>query len=558
MDSRIDTSQFVGKVKFYNGNPNLKASGVRMNFTSEQAIEWVKCANDPKYFIENYCWIINIDKGLVPFKMYDAFDEYINSIHNNRWTILMASRQLGKTTTSAAYILWYVLFNKEVTVAILSNKAPTSREILSRFQLMYEYLPFWLQQGVVVWNKGSIQLENKSKVFTGSTTKSGIRSSSVNLLYIDEMAIIPNNIAEDFFASVYPTVSSGKNTKIVITSTPLGYNHFWRFWDGAKRGMNGFNPVFIPWYKIPGRDREWADDQLRQLGPVRFRAEVECEFMGSSNTLLPLSSLQKLTIADPLTKVNDVDVLVHPEKDHSYIIVVDPSEGTANDYSAFSVIDISQIPYRVVAKYRNNTILPSVLPNIIHKTALYYNSAYVLVEINKAEEVASILAHDLEYENLIYISRKTRTGQVPFGDGKSYLGVKTDKIVKRVGCYQLQGMIENDKLIVQDPDIISEFSTFVEKRGSYAAEQNAHDDLVMTLVLFSWLASTPWFAELSNGSGSIRESLYDRQLKVIEENLIPFHVTNGTEDIQMPVMVTETEVWFAADDPHMPTSLFGN
>ncbi len=559
MNTAVEHTEFAGEIRYYNGNPNLKATGVAQKFTKEQFSEYIKCAQDVLYFIENYCKIINVDNGLVPFKMYEPFKEYINTIHNNRWTILMASRQLGKTTTSAAYILWATLFNKNYKAAILANRADTARDILSRYQLMYENLPFWMQHGIKTWNKGDVELENGSKVVTGATSRMGIRGGSVNLLYLDEMALVPNNLADDFFASVYPTVSSGKTTKIVITSTPFGFNHFWRFWDGAKRGTNGFKPVFIPWYKIPGRDQKWRDEQFKILGPVRFQAEVECEFQGSNFTLLPLSSLQKLQVYDPIMKLDGgVDVLHEVESGHNYTLVVDPSQGTSNDYSAFSVIDITSAPYRVVAKFRDNEILPTVLPNVVFKTAMYYNQAYVLVEINKAEEVASILLNELEYENVVMVARSPKRGQVPFGDGRMYYGVNTDKIVKRKGCMELKGLVENDRLIIEDTDMIRELSTFVEKKNSYAAEEGSHDDLVMTLVLFSWLSQTAWFAELTSGSESLRKETYAKQLRAIEENLTPFGmIIRGTEDQSpAPSMVTETEVWYDADNPNQFYRLF--
>jgi hypothetical protein len=260
----------------YLGNANLKKVGIPISFSEEQILEYQKCSQDPIYFIDNYCYIVTLDHGIQQFKLYDCQKRKIQTIHDNRRVIIMESRQAGKTTTSAAYILWYTLFQADKNVAILANKDKTAREILSRYQLMYENLPIWMQQGIKTWNKGDIELENGSKVFTAATTAAGIRSKSVNLLYIDEAAIIPNNIADQFFTSVYPVVSAGKTTKILITSTPLGYNHFWKFWNDAENGRNGFVPLFIPYWEIPGRDEKWASEQRGVLGEVKYNQEVLC------------------------------------------------------------------------------------------------------------------------------------------------------------------------------------------------------------------------------------------------------------------------------------------
>lgn len=508
--------------QFYNANNALKASNVSIPFTEEQIQEYVKCSNDPVYFIKNYCKIVSLDHGLIPFNLYECQVEKVKIIHENRKVILMEGRQSGKTTVSAAYILWYTVFQDNKTVAVLANKATAAREVLNRYQLMYEHLPKWLQQGVTTWNKGDIELENGSKVFTAATTASGIRGKSTNLLYIDETAIIPNTIAEQFFTSVYPTISAGTTTKILLSSTPMGYNHFWKFWNDAENGNNDFVPLFIPYWKIPGRDEKWLEEQKRQLGELKFNQEVLCTFEGSSETLVRADVISKLSPMHNVYSKDGLDIIIEPIKDHIYVLIADTAKGVGQDYSAFSVIDISEIPYKQIAKYKNNSINPMLYPSIIYKVAKDYNNAYVLIESNSSEQVPTILYSEMEYENILFVNRSAK-GQVVsggFGGGKTQLGVITDKKVKRLGCMTLKALIEENKLLINDIDTISELSTFIAQRSSFAADDGYHDDLVMTLVLFGWLTTNPYFKDLNNVN--LRQVMYEKHIKQIEEELTPF------------------------------------
>ena len=520
--------------KSYLGNSLLKASGVHLNFTKDEIEEYLKCADDPIYFIESYCKIVTLDYGLQPFKLYDCQKNKVKVIHENRKVILMEGRQQGKTTTSAAYILWYTLFQGSKTVAILANKATAAREVLYRYQIMYENLPTWLQQGVTTWNKGDIALENGSIVFTAATSASGIRGKSVNLLYVDEAAIIPNNVAEQFFTSVYPTISAGETTKILLSSTPLGYNHFWKFWNDAENDRNGFVNLFIPYWDIPGRDDAWASEQRRLLGELKFNQEVLCNFLGSSLTLIASDSIAQMSASPILYQKDGLDIYENVEKDHAYCIIADTAKGVGGDYSAFVILDITQMPYKMVGKYRNNQISPLLYPSVIYRIGKEYNEAYVLIEINSSEQVAEILYSEYEYENIISVSR-TPQGQVVnggFGGNKIQLGVITDKKVKRIGCSNFKSMVEEKKLIINDADTISEISTFIEKRNSYSADEGYHDDLVMPLVLFSWLTTNSYFKELTNIN--IRKELYETRIKMIEEEITPFgFINNGEEENQL-------------------------
>ena len=539
--------------EIYNANPNLKAIGVSVEFTSEQVQEYIKCKNDYIYFIETYCQIVSLDKGLIPFKLYECQKRKLKIIHDNRRVILMEGRQQGKTTTSAAYILWYTIFNQAKNVAILANKATAAREVLARYQVMYEGLPIWLQQGVKSWNKGDVELENGSKVFTAATSTSGIRGKSVNLLYVDETAIIPNTVAEQFFTSVYPTISAGETTKILLSSTPLGYNHFWKFWNDAENGKNGFVNCFIPYWEIPGRDEKWAAEQRAVLGDLKYNQEVLCKFLGSALTLVNSDTIAMLSPSYPVYKKDGLDVYEEPvyemetgkfddkgnpvlKPPHSYVIIADVAAGVGGDYSAFSVIDITEAPYRQVAKYRKNDISPLLYPNILYKVAKDYNQAYILIEINISEQVASILHQDLEYENILFVNRNSQGQTVSggFGGGKTQLGVVTDRKVKRIGCMNFKTLMEEQKLIIPDADTISEITTFIETRGSYAADDGYNDDLVMSLVLFSWLTTQPYFKDLNDIN--LRDLIYRSRIKMIEDELTPFGFISDGQGSEEPVL----------------------
>lgn len=520
----------------YNANANLKAAGVSVQFTPEQIQEYVRCSEDYIYFVENYCQIVTLDNGLQLFKLYDCQKKKLKIIHENRRVILMEGRQQGKTTTSAAYILWYTLFQSNKTVAILANKATAAREVLDRYQTMYEMLPQWMQQGVTTWNKGDIELENGSKVFTAATGKSGIRGKSVNLLYVDEAAIIPNNVAEEFFTSVYPTISAGETTKILLSSTPLGYNHFWKFWNDAENGRNGFVNCFIPYWEIPGRDEKWAAEQKAMLGELKYNQEVLCKFLGSSLTLINADVIAKMSVAVPVFSKDGLDIYEHPVKGHTYVLVADTAKGVGGDYSAFTITDITEVPYKLVGKYRKNDISPLLYPNVIHQVAMKFNEAFVLVEINSSEQVPYILHHELEYENLVFVNRSTGMQTITggFGGGQTQLGVNTDKKVKRTGCHNFKSLVEENKYIIQDADIISEISTFIEKRTSYQADEGYHDDLVMSLVLFSWMTSTSYFKDLNNVN--LRQIMYEKKIQAMEEELTPFGFFDNGDTREKPLL----------------------
>jgi hypothetical protein len=511
------------------GNKKIRPEGWQHPYTEWELEEFEKCKDDPIYFIRNYVKIISLDHGLVKFNCFDFQEKYIRMILDNRKTICKLFRQGGKTTCTAAAICWAIIFSDTPqNVAVLAHKASGAREILSRIKLMYEELPPFLQHAVKEWNKGSIWLSNGSKVTAAATSASAARGGSINWLYLDEYAFVGANIADEFFASVFPTLSSGKTTKISVTSTPIGYNHFWKMWDEAEKGINGFKTFTANYWERPGYDDDWAKDQKRVLGQLKFNQEILMHFLGSSNTLIAGEYIAKMTPVDPEYTKDGLDVQVRPEQGHVYVAVVDTSRGVEGDSSVVSMIDITCTPYRLVAKYRSNTIHPMLFPSIIYKMATDYNNAFVLNEINdNGQSISDTLFHEMEYENLLWISKEKGGQKVSsgFGGGTSQSGVRTDKLVKRVGCSTLKTLIEENNLLVYDRQYIQEFSTFTEIKGSFKADAGYHDDCVMTLVLFAWLTTQPYFKELTNVN--LRTTIYQQQIEAIQNQLTPFGYTDG-------------------------------
>lgn len=522
------------RIKNYLGNPKLKKVNMPMQLTEDQIREFIRCSKDPVYFIEHYVKIITLDKGFVQISLYPFQKQAVQDINDNRRVIVKAGRQVGKTTMVVGYILWYILFNEDKFVAILANKAPTAREILNRIKIAYESLPLWLQQGVRVWNKGDIELENNCRVMATSTASSAIRGYSISLLYLDEFAFVPSNIADEFFTSVYPTISSGTQSKILISSTPNGMNHYYRMWTEAVEGQNGFKYIEANWRQVPGRDQAWADDQRRILGEEKFLQEMECEFMGSAGTLLSAAALKSLAFVKPQhVSESGIKLYEAPIPEHSYVVIVDTSRGRGLDFSACIAIDITQIPYRLVATYKDNNISPLVYPSIIKQIADYYNQAQVLVEINdNGQQITDSLFEDYEYENILSTVDLKGKIALTWGYGnRSQRGVRTTKSVKRLGCSILKNLVEGQKIFIQDFDVISELSTFIAKGGSFEAEEGSHDDLVMCLVLFSWMTNQQFFADMTNTN--IKQKLHEDQLRQIEEEALPTFLA-GHVDVDNP------------------------
>ncbi len=508
----------------YLGNPLLKKANVAQEFTQEQILEFMACKHDPVYFAKQHVKIVSLDEGLVPFKPYDFQEKLIKNFHDHRFNICKMPRQTGKSTTSVSYLLHYAVFNDNVNIGILANKAATARDLLGRLQTAYENLPKWMQQGIISWNKGSLELENGSKILAASTSASAVRGMSFNILFLDEFAFVPNHIAEAFFSSVYPTITSGKSTKVIMVSTPHGMNHFYRYWHDAERGKNEYIPTDVHWSQVPGRDAEWKAQTIANTSEQQFKIEFECEFLGSVNTLINPAKLRTMVYDEPLQRNAGLDIYETVKEDHNYIITVDVARGLGNDYSAFIIFDTTEFPYRAVAKYRNNEIKPMLFPNIIYDVAKGYNNAYVLIEVNDiGDQVASIMQYDLEYENILMASMRGRNGQIVgqgFSGKKTQLGVRMTSAVKKLGCSNLKSIIEDDKLITNDYEIISELTTFAQKHQSFEAEEGCNDDLAMCLVIFAWLVQQDYFKEMSDND--IRKRIYEDQKNQIEQDMAPF------------------------------------
>ena len=530
----------------YLGNPNLKKVNTPVEFTKEQILEYQKCAGDPIYFMRNYIRIVSLDDGLVPFKMYPFQEHIVRTIHDNRFTICKLPRQSGKSTTTVSYLLHYALFNPNSNIAILANKSSTARDILSRVQLAYENLPKWMQQGVINWNKGNIELENKSVIVAAATSSSAIRGGSYNIIFLDEFAFVPANIAEMFFSAVYPTISSGQKTKMIIVSTPYGMNQFYKLWTDAENKRNDYVPIEVHWSEVPGRDEAWKEATIRNTSPEQFQQEFECEFLGSVNTLISPAKIKNMAYSNPIQSNAGLDVYENPKKDNTYVCTVDVARGVSKDYSAFVIMDVTQMPFKIVAKFRNNEIRPLLFPHTIEKVCKAYNHAHVLVETNDlGQQIAEALQFELEYDNLLMTTQRGRAGQIlgaGFSGRGSGFGVKMTKQIKKIGCANIKTLIESDKVFINDFNIIEEMSTFIRKGQSWQADDGSTDDLMMCLVIFGWLSNQPFFKEMTDTNA--RQMLYEEQQSLIEQDMAPFgFVDDGIPDHEKSEVDEYGTVW---------------
>jgi hypothetical protein len=528
----------------YLGNQRLKKVGVELSYTEEQVAEIIKCTEDPVHFIRNYVKIVNVDHGLVPFDMWPFQEEMVKTFHENRFCIAKMPRQVGKTTTTVGYMLWSVLFNPDYTVGILANKGSLAREILDRLTKAYEYLPLWLQQGVVVWNKGNIELENGSKIFAYATSADGVRGGSYNLIFLDEFAFVPHNMAQDFFQSTYPVISSGQTTKVIIVSTPNGLNQFYKMWTDSIEGRSTYKPLEVHWSQVPGRDEAWKEETIRNTSEEQFRQEFGVEFIGSSATLISGTKLRSLAFHNPLSSDEGLDIYEQPIPGRLYICTVDCAEGVEADYSTINVVDVTQTPYRQVAKYRNNKLPLLFFPTIIYSVAKKYNEAYALIETNNiGQQVVDILHYDLEYENIYKLEHHHIKGQSISGGFRrsTSFGIKTTKSVKKIGCANLKTLIENDKLIINDFDTIAEMNTFSRVRDSYSAEEGNNDDLVMGLVLFAWLTAQTFFKDST--SIDVRKLMLAEQNMLVDEDLAPVGIIDNGKQEEITIDRENNDIW---------------
>jgi hypothetical protein len=520
----------------YNGNPHIKGDGVQQNFTAHEVTEYQKCMNSVAYFCEHYVKVIDLDRGLVPFKLRGYQTELVQHYSDHRFSVVLAPRQSGKSITSVAWLLHYVIFNGEKKIGVLANKGATSREMLSRLTLMLENLPFFLQPGCKVLNKGSIKFSNNSEIIAAATSSSSIRGLSMNVIFMDEFAFVQN--ANEFYTSTYPVITSGQDTKVIITSTPNGVgNMFYKIWEGSVQKSNEFKPFRIRWQDVPGRDEEWKRQTIANTSELQFEQEYSCSFIGSSQTLISSESLLGLSSIEPLKRQYGINYYYEPEEGHEYIMTVDVSKGRGQDYSTFSVVDISSMPFKMVCTYRDNTVSPLIFPELIVRAAKTYNNALAVVENNDSGQVVcNSLYYNYEYDNTFVQSSVKSSG----------IGVTMTKRVKRIGCSNLKDLVESGKLQIVDPHTIHELSSFEPKGDSYAASGSAHDDMVMNLVLFAWFVSTHAFGGMSNVD--LKELLYSDKIHEMEEDLPPFGIIDTPAYDKTPSMLDYERQRQAIDD----------
>ena len=519
----------------YLGNPNVKRDGVVQPWTADLVAEYQACMKDPGYFAEKYCKIISLDEGLVSFKLYPYQKKMFTQFQENRFNVVLACRQSGKSISACAYLLWFALFNSEKTIAVLANKGATAREMLSRVTLMLENVPFFLQPGSKALNKGSLEFSNNSRIIASATSGSSIRGLSVNLLYLDEFAFVEK--ASEFYTSTYPVVSAGKDTKIIVTSTANGIgNTFYNIWQGAVQGVNEFKPFRVDWWDVPGRDEKWKETTVANTSQLQFDQEFGNTFFGTGDTLINAQTLMELRALAPTKQLEGSDLLIYKEpiKKHDYIMCVDVAKGRGQDYSTFTLIDISVRPFEQVAVYRNNTISPILFPNIIYKYAKSYNNAYVVIESNdQGSVVCNGLYYDLEYEQ-IHVESAIKANAI---------GIEVNRKVKRLGCSALKDLLEENKLKIHDENTIFEASTFIAKGQSYEASDGNHDDLIMNLVLFGYFVTGQYFGDLTDVN--LKEMIFKQKMKQIDDDLVPFgHIDDGSDFVKHEVEKPEWYVEF--------------
>lgn len=516
-------AQRMNDHEHYLGNINVKRDGVQQQWVEHEVLEYAKCMSDPSYFARKYVKIISLDEGLVNFNLYPYQEQMFNHFNDNRFSIVLACRQSGKSISSVVYLLWYAIFHPEKTIAVLANKGATAREMLQRVTLALEHLPFFLQPGCRALNKGSIEFSNNSRIVAAATSGSSIRGMSVNLLFLDEFAFVER--ASEFYTSTYPVISSGRDTKVIITSTANGIgNTFHKIWEGAVQQTNEYKPYTVNWWDVPGRDEEWKRQTVSNTSQLQFDQEFGNTFFGTGDTLINSDTLLDLRSKPPIQVLEGGDVKVYEEtkKDHEYLMTVDVARGRGQDYSTFNVIDITVRPFKQVAVYRNNTISPILFPDIIYKFAKVYNNAYVIIESNdQGSIVCRGLYYDLEYEN-VHVESAIKANAV---------GIEMTRKSKRLGCSGIKDLLEERKLDICDENTILEISTFVSRGQSYEASDGNHDDLMMNLVMLGYFVSTQMFSDMTDIN--LKQMMFENQMREIEDAIVPFgFVDDGSDAIR--------------------------
>ena len=528
MSSQIKNNEFG-----YLGNPSVKRDGVESQFTRDEILEYKRCMDDPIYFAQKYVKIISLDDGLVPFSLYPYQEKMFSHFNDNRFSIVLACRQSGKSISSVVYLLWYACFHPEKTIAILANKGAVAREMLARITLALENLPFFLQPGCKALNKGSIEFSNNSRIIAAATSGSSIRGLSINLLFLDEFAFVENDA--QFYTSTYPVVSAGKDTKVIVCSTANGVgNVYHKLWEGATTNTNEFIPFRVDWWDVPGRDEKWKEQTVANTSELQFEQEFGNTFHGRGNTLIGANHLLAQKAIDPIEYKENVYVYKKGKHKHDYIMTVDVAKGRGQDYSTFTIIDISTDPFEQVCVFRDNNISPMLLPDLIYKYARIYNDAYIIVESNdQGSVVCNGLYYDLEYENM-FVESAVKANAI---------GATMTRRVKRIGCSTIKDLIEQKKLNINDAQTIIEMTTFVSKGNSFMAMAPNHDDLMMNLVLFAWFTTTDIFQSITDID--MKNLLYKEQLKAIQDDMIPFgFIENAVDDRPKYEKDKEGNLWF--------------
>lgn len=502
-----------------------------------QKLEYIKCSIDIIYFIEKYIKIIHVDKGIVPFKLYPFQKDMINMYNDNRFSISVTARQMGKTQTTAAFIAHFMLFSNSKEVAILANKQTQAKEILERIRDSYEKLPYMFKSGTKVYNKNMLKFDNGCTVGAYASDAASIRGRSIALVYIDEAAFINNDY--EFYESTFPVLTSGKETKMIMTSTPKGTRGmFYDTWiksDPELPTNNGFARKMVKWYEHPDRDDEWRDDVMGKLSRDQFEQEYCGSFQGSVDSLLPTHVAEKLVIAEPIESGAMFRRYAMPEPNHKYFMTVDTARGLGKDYSVIHVFDVTKIPYEEVYIHQSNTISPMVYAGFVDRVGKEYNYADVLIELNDiGESIATDLYYNYEYENVLYVHKENGTQVLGYSGPSSLLGIKTSTVTKSIGCSSIVTLIDKNKLIIKDASTIDEFGNFIAKGKSYEAASGAHDDLVMTCVIFAWATTQTYFidnfkvdvrGEIRNDNGEI-EDAYALPFGIIDNPVYDYDVVN--------------------------------
>ena len=521
----------------YLGNPNVKKDGIVQEWTDELVREYAKVMQSPQHFARKYCKIISLDKGLVPFELYPYQEKMFDAFDENRFNVVLACRQSGKSISACAYLLWYALFKPEQTIAILANKGATAREMLSRITLMLENIPFFLQPGAKALNKSFIDFSNNSRIVASATSGSSIRGLSVNLLYLDEFAFVER--AGEFYTSTYPVVSAGTDTKVIITSTANGIgNQFHKIWEGAVQKTNEYKPFRVDWHDVPGRDEKWKEETINNTSQIQFDQEFGNTFFGTGDTLVNAETLLALRASNPIRLLEGglMKVYKEPVPKHDYIMTVDVSKGRGQDYSTFNLIDISTRPFEQVAVYRNNTISPILFPNVIYKYAKSYADAYVVIESNdQGSVVCNGLYYDLEYEH-VHVESAVKANAI---------GIEINRKTKRLGCSAIKDILESNKIKIHDEQTILEISTFESKGLSFEASDNNHDDLMMNLVMFGYFVSTQFFADMTDIN--LKKMLFEQKMREIEEDIVPFGFIQTYDDTPDLNLKDDRDYWQVGD-----------